>query len=238
MALLLCPRCDIAITVEDLPPRRCERCGTFLRRCRYCVHFDLHHLACVHPETLWPERVVDPDEARECHNYKFRPLDTGRPRTYAGMSALTWTLICILVITSVLLYIGIEKYTYVGPTETLLQLQLRAGGTVLGDEPFDLFFGVYNRGKNPAHRVILFLGPRTFEAMDLIDADPLPLEVLQKQGGLLLDYGDLGKGKSLLGRLTLRPVHSGHHMIKATISADNSARPQTVETYVRIGKAM
>jgi len=224
MATLVCPRCKRTIAVEEVPPLRCSR----------CTHFDLAHLACVHPEILEPERVVDPDEARECLHFHFRPLPKEAPRFFAGVSLFAWSTLAVIAVIFTLLYIGLSSYTRVGPTETILQLRTQSVGTVVSGEPFDIIFGIYNRGGDPARRVTLYLGRDTLRFLELLETDPPALVEDEEQGSFALDYGDLSAGHSVLGRLTFRGVRSGAFTLRITLSADNDPHPQTVEMRTRV----
>ncbi|NIM04692.1 MAG: hypothetical protein GTO55_02045 [Armatimonadetes bacterium] len=198
------------------------------------MHFDSLYLTCVHPEILQPERVVDPDESRECPHYKSG-LGAAKPsKTLVGVSIFTWTTILTVIVIFALLFIGLSRYTIVGPTETILQLRIYSVGTVVSDEPFDLIFGIYNRGKRPARHVTLHLGRRTLWVAELVDVDPPVEEIYERGDSIFLDFGDLEAGESILGTLTFKALRTGEYPIKTTLSADNSARPQSAEKRVRI----
>lgn len=235
MAALVCPKCKAAVVTER-PPKRCGQCGRVLLCCRCCAHFEHQQMACLHPEIIsdW-ERVRDPDEPRECPYYRFRPRLLKGPRTIAGISAFTWGTVVIMLVVGALLYIGLSQYNVaVGPGQTTLQLKLESVGTITPDEPFELVFGVYNEGRSPAHNVTLHLGHDLLSFATLSGSDPPCQERLETDNTLSLNFGELGEGGALLGRLTFVPSRAGTHTVKLMASAANCPRPQLAETRLRI----
>jgi hypothetical protein len=71
MALLLCRTCGTRVTYEEPIPRDsvCEQCGTDLRCCRNCRHWDAHY----NNECTEPQADPVPDKTRRnfCEYFYF-----------------------------------------------------------------------------------------------------------------------------------------------------------------------
>jgi len=235
MAALHCPRCKAAVVIDGKSPPHCVRCGKPLRCCRYCVFFEPRSLACEHPEILEPERVVDADAPRECPYFRLRLLAARRPGRLLGLSPSTWAAIAVLGMICSLLYMGMSRYAGGGVSrEVDLQLQLQSAGTVIGDEPFDIIFSIYNPGRHRARHVTLLFAKESLQAAEVVSSDPPARGVRRSGNSLFLDYGELPAGGALLGRVTLRALRTGHFPLRVMLLAENARRPETAQTRLRI----
>jgi hypothetical protein len=172
-----CPKCHSVVVTGRKAPRRCRKCGEKLDRCRYCLHFDPRVLACEHPDILPVERILDPDEHRECPYFVYLPSRKLKPRkVFLQLSLEVWKTIMVALICFALLYVGLGKYFGRSGPGVVLVASMDEPGTVMSDETFDTVVRLENQGKKTAQHVTCRLGKEVLAIVELMGVDPPPLE--------------------------------------------------------------
>jgi hypothetical protein len=233
MAALRCPKCGAIVVAEDRPPARCRHCHEPLHRCRYCRYFDTRSLACIHPEILPVERVIDPDEVRSCSYFDYAPKTQKVLRNLFGLSLHVWWAIITSAAIFALLYIGLGNK---GPSagEVELTLDIQEAGTVVQDEPFSLIVNIRNEGDQTAKGVTVRLGKQALQTFTLVGCDPLEQEAGETQDSIYLNFGDISAGEARLINFTFQSQKIGQFTMRFLVFADNSNRPKAEETRVFI----
>ena len=228
MAALSCPKCKAAVKVEGGTASRCGHCGERFHRCRYCVNFD-PRIACLHPEVLEVERVIDPDVLCECLYFRLKP-PAGKPlRKFLGVTLSAWSTIIAVGVLFACIYLGLIGFTGASTPETGLKLRITEVGTVAADEPFEVTFGIYNDGETPARHITISLGSEALKTVEWLSSDPPAVRVNQSEHRLDLDYGEINGKSALLGQLTFRPRKRGNCPISFLLFSQDAAAPQAVE---------
>jgi len=208
-----------------------------LHRCRYCLHFDPRVLACEHPNILPVERVLDPDEIRDCPYFVYLPTRKARAKkSLLRLSLETWRVVVFLVICFGLLYVGLGKYITGGGGETVLEARLEEPGTVMMDETFDLVARIENKGKRAAKGITFRFGKETLGAVELMEVDPpLPPEAWKEtKTEVAINIGGLPTGEAYLLRFTFRPLKTGRFPFRIVVFAENTRAPQSLKSYIYI----
>jgi hypothetical protein len=208
-----------------------------LHRCRYCLHFDYRVLACEHPNILPVERIIDPDETRDCPYFVYLPTRKAKARkSFLRLSLGTWRAAIFLLICFGLLYIGMGRYLTGGSGEAILEARLEEPGTVMMDETFDLVARVENKGKKSAEGVSFRFGKDTLGAVELMEVDPpLPPQAWKAtEAAVTVDIGRLPAGEAYLLRFTFRPLKAGRFPFSLVVFAKNAQTPQILKSYLYI----
>jgi hypothetical protein len=194
-------------------------------------------LACEHPNILPVERILDPDETRQCPYFVYRSTrGVKAKKVFLHLSLLFWQALVIALVCFGLIYLGLGKYLKGKSGDAILEANLEEPGTVMLDETFDLVARVENKGKKTAEQVTFRFGKDALTAVQLMEVDPpLPPEAWREsEKAVTINIGKVPAGEVHLLRFTLRPLKTGRFPLRLVVYAKNAQAPRILKSYIYI----
>jgi len=231
---VICPRCG-AETFEHLQSYpRCPRCHEYLRKCRYCSHFDFQVYGCTVLELLEDfRRQPHVDEANACPYYDTTlavGLLRGPGWRHVALRISLAVLPAVLVILAMFAFI--PRPAREGTPRLLLKAHIPDYTTMGETLAFQLI--INNAEQTPAGEVRLVVGEAFLRDFREITLDPPPLSVTRMRKGAAYEYGPLEGDETLTIEIRARPRKPGIFRFEARVMGGTNIEEAAVSTAVEV----
>lgn len=225
-----CPQCGrVTRTVHPKYPY-CPNCNEFLRKHRYCLHYDPITQECTHPEIVRqveqkdPEArasIADADEIHRCTYHESIIALEPPTRLQAVLGPVFRVgLLTVLAVGAMFwwFHASVKRYQRVAEHRNL-EFEVFCPDTVYEGNWFEVQCVVRNRDAREAKTIQLRLNERLLSWFDLSDVSPPPQGMWVAGSARYLQYGNLAGNSEMLIRLRMRGRQVGTYELAVQLIA-------------------
>jgi hypothetical protein len=146
-----CPKCGEMAPDGQRRGVRCHACREYLRKCRYCAHYDFDSVDCINIHRREQDHVVDADEVLDCPEF-VSLLTSARAGRAWYLPARTYAIAAGLTLAAALGAIHMARGPQVTPSLPI-SASVSAPDLTMKEDGLDVTVMVFNPSDQPAEGV-------------------------------------------------------------------------------------